>query len=205
MLTNARRNVSGCFPDVTGIKSSNSEFTHDTRTEIERHMIFHAEHVADLKWRKSELIFKSMQKRLTSIRNLLWASVQKKPTQGNSGGVFFYRKIRKRILEIQKRIFRFFGEIQKRIMNPKYPHSRRILRIKSKSGFLRFTTSVFFRERIGKKYFWQAVFHEKIIHNSYRTGQFSPNVFLAPFYRAIKERNRSKIVWFPANSHQKLH
>ena len=44
---------------------------------------------------------------------------------------------------IQKRILRFFGEIQKQIMKPKYLHSRRILWIKSKSGFLRFTTSAF--------------------------------------------------------------
>ena len=37
----------------------------------------------------------------------------------------------------------FFGEIQKRIMNPKYSHSKRILRIKSKSGFFRFVIQAF--------------------------------------------------------------
>ena len=64
----------------------------------------------------------------------------------------------------------------------KYPHLRRILRIESKSGFLRFITSAFFWERIWKKYFWQAVSHAKMVHNSYRhTWQFSPNVFLAVF------------------------
>ena len=35
MLTNARRDVSECFPDVKGITSCTSEFIHDTRTEIE--------------------------------------------------------------------------------------------------------------------------------------------------------------------------
>ena len=43
MLTNARRNVSECFPDVTGITSCISELIHDTRTEIERHGVLHTE------------------------------------------------------------------------------------------------------------------------------------------------------------------
>ena len=52
MLSNARHNVTGCFPDVTGIKvikSCRSKVVKDTQTEIERHRIFHAEHVADPK------------------------------------------------------------------------------------------------------------------------------------------------------------
>ena len=36
-------------------------------------------------------------------------------------------------------------------LNPNYPHSRRILLIKSKSGFLRFTTSAFFLGKDLKK------------------------------------------------------
>ena len=59
------------------------------------------------------------------------------------------------------RILRFFGEIQKRIMNPKYPHSRRILRIKSKSGFLRFITSAFFLGKNLKKVFLTSGFPSK--------------------------------------------
>lgn len=43
MLTNARRNVSECFPDVTGITSCTIELIHDTRTEIERHGVLHTE------------------------------------------------------------------------------------------------------------------------------------------------------------------
>ena len=46
----------------------------------------------------------------------------------------------------------FFWENPKRknrIKNPKYPQSRRILHIKSKSGYLRFSTSALnFSERI---------------------------------------------------------
>ena len=53
MLTNARRNVSERFPDVTGITSCASELIHNTQTEIERYGILHTEHVADLKGRKS--------------------------------------------------------------------------------------------------------------------------------------------------------
>ena len=86
-------------------------------------------------------------------------------------------------IENPKKILRIFGEIQKRIMNPRYPHSRRILWIKSKSGFMRFTLciSAFFGRGFEKKYFWQAVFHAKMMHNSYRPWHFSWNVFLAPF------------------------
>ena len=36
-------------------------------------------------------------------------------------------------------------------------------------------------EGFEKMYFWQSVFHAKMIHNSYRTWQFSTNVFLTPF------------------------
>ena len=67
--------------------------------------------------------------------------------------------------KIQKRILCFGGQIQKRIMNPWF--SGWILRIKSKSGFLRFTFTIwaFFWERIWKKYFWQAVFRTRMVHN----------------------------------------
>ena len=41
----------------------------------------------------------------------------------------------------------FFDEIQKRIMNPKYSHSKRILWIKSKSGFFRFVIQAFSWDR----------------------------------------------------------
>ena len=59
--------------------------------------------------------------------------------------------------KIRKQIFRFFGETQNRIMNAKYLHSRRIFRIKSKSGFFRFLFQAFPWERIRKKYICQAV------------------------------------------------
>ena len=55
MLTNACRNVSGCFPDVVGITSCTNKLIYDTRTEMEGHGILHTEHVADLKGRESEL------------------------------------------------------------------------------------------------------------------------------------------------------
>ena len=53
----------------------------------------------------------------------------------------------------------FFGKIQKQIMNPMYPHSRKILRIKPKSAFsrLEFVVQAFSWERIRKKYIWQVV------------------------------------------------
>ena len=54
---------------------------------------------------------------------------------------------------IQNWIFRFFGKIQKRIMNPLNPLSLWILRIKSKTGFW-------------KKL--QAVFRSKMVHNRCR-------------------------------------
>ena len=63
-------------------------------------------------------------------------------------------------LRIQKRILSVFGQIQKRIMNPENPLSGWILRIKSNSGFSRFTIWAFFWEGIWKKYFWQAVFRK---------------------------------------------
>ena len=43
-------------------------------------------------------------------------------------------------------------------MNPKYQHSRRILWIKTKSGFFRLKIQVFSWERINRKYIWQVVF-----------------------------------------------
>ena len=75
-------------------------------------------------------------------------------------------------LRIQKRILSFFGYIQKRIMNPENPLLGWILRIKSKSGFSRFTIWAFFWERIWKKYFWQAVF---------RKNKWSEPIFVAPY------------------------
>ena len=54
MLTNACRDVSECFPDVTGITSCTSKLIYDTRTEMERNGIFHTEHVTDLERRESE-------------------------------------------------------------------------------------------------------------------------------------------------------
>ena len=44
-------------------------------------------------------------------------------------------------------------------MNPVYPHSRKILRIKPKSAFsrLEFVVQAFSWERIRKKYIWQVV------------------------------------------------
>ena len=47
--------VSKCFPDAAGITSCASKLIHDTRTEMERHGIFHTEHVTDLERRESEL------------------------------------------------------------------------------------------------------------------------------------------------------
>ena len=47
-------------------------------------------------------------------------------------------------------------------------HSGWILRIKSKSGFLRLAIWTFFWERIWKQYFCQAVFRTKMVHNRCR-------------------------------------
>ena len=86
---------------------------------------------------------------------------------------------------------RFFGKPEKGFLNPQTdfaffegiqtPYSRGILRIKSKSGVLRFTTSAFFLGKDLKKVLLTSGFPWKMIHNSYRTWQFRPNVF----FRAI--------------------
>ena len=68
--------------------------------------------------------------------------------------------------------FEFFWVYPKRIMNPENPLLGWILRIKSKSGFSRFTIWAFFWERIWKKYFWQAVF---------RKNKWSEPILVAPY------------------------
>ena len=58
---------------------------------------------------------------------------------GGAGGCVFVGKIQIRISESKNGFCVFGGQIQKRLMNPLNPDSGRILRIKSKSGFSRFT------------------------------------------------------------------
>ena len=55
-----------------------------------------------------------------------------------------------------------------------------------------------------KKYFWQAVFYAKMIHNSHRTWRLSPKVFLI-FTARSKTRIGRKWLGFLQISHQKLH
>ena len=80
---------------------------------------------------------------------------------GGGGGCVFVGKIQIRISESKNGFCVFWGQIQKRLMNPLNPDSGRILRIKSKSGFSRFTIWASFWDRIWKKYFWQAVLPKK--------------------------------------------
>ena len=77
------------------------------------------------------------------------------------GGCVFVGKIQIRISESKNGFCVFGGQIQKRIMNPLNPDSGRILRIKSKWGFSRFTIWASFWDWIWKKYFWRAVFRKK--------------------------------------------
>ena len=78
------------------------------------------------------------------------------------GGVAFLSGKSKSGFPNPKTDFAFWGgQIQKRLMNPLNPDSGRILRIKSKSGFSRFTIWASFWDRIWKKYFWQAVPRKK--------------------------------------------
>ena len=58
---------------------------------------------------------------------------------GGGGGCVFVGKIQIQISESKNGFCVFGGQIQKRLMNPLNPDSGRILRIKSKSGFSRFT------------------------------------------------------------------
>ena len=51
-------------------------------------------------------------------------------------------------------IYLCFWRNPKRIISPKYPHSKRILRIKSKSISFRFVIQMFSWERIRKKCIW---------------------------------------------------
>ena len=81
--------------------------------------------------------------------------------EGGGGGCVFFGKIQIRISESKNGFCVFGGQIQKRLMNPLNPDSGRILRIKSKSGFSRFTIWASFWDRIWKKYFWQAVLRKK--------------------------------------------
>ena len=101
--------------------------------------------------------------------------------------VQFFGKTRKRILE---------SKIQKQIMNPKYLHSRRILRIKS--GFFRFTTYGFFGKRFEKSIFdkW---FSMQKRYTTLNSMTFAQMLFSRHFHRTIEDTNRSKIVRFPAN------
>ena len=80
---------------------------------------------------------------------------------GGLGGLRFCRENPNPDFRIQKRILRFWGANPKTIMNPLNPDSGRILRIKPKSGFLRFTIWASFWDWIWKKYFWRAVFRKK--------------------------------------------
>ena len=80
---------------------------------------------------------------------------------GGGGGCVFVGKIQIQISESKNGFCVFGGQIQKRLMNPLNPDSGRILRIKSKSGFSRFTIWASFWDRIWKKYFWQAVLPKK--------------------------------------------
>ena len=92
------------------------------------------------------------------------------------GGVFFFH------WENPKAGFAFLGWIPK-TDRESIKSTLRVLQIKSKSGFVRFTTSAFFWDKIRKKYFWQAVFHSKMLHNSYCSLTWPSN--LTVLFRAI--------------------
>ena len=76
---------------------------------------------------------------------------------------------------IRKGILHFITKIQRWIVNPENPHFEWILQIKSKCWFLRFMIRAFFffwggggrKERIQKKYIWQAVFHANMLVSPY--------------------------------------
>ena len=58
------------------------------------------------------------------------------------------------------------GQIQKRIINPQNPHSGWILRIKPKSGFLRFPIRAFF---VGGKGFENSIFDKRFSEQKWYT------------------------------------
>ena len=115
--------------------------------------------------------------------------------------VRFCGKIPKTDSWLRKRILRFFGEIQKRIINPKNPHSRRILRIKSKSGFLRFITSAIFfgGGKDLKKVFLTTGFPCKNDTQQLPYMTVQPKCFSRAIFTVRSKTWRSKIVRFPAN------